>query len=107
MAESLYKKFEGEVDEHTKLLFKHLHDLQLAEPTSFLYSLNNIWKDYCEQMVCILKYSILVPSTDDYQALDPLNLFIFGPKVRAISLLELEHDWCSLDMVRIIYETSR
>lgn len=51
MAESLYKKFETEVDERTKILFKHLHDLQLVDTTSFLYSLNNLWKDYCEQMV--------------------------------------------------------
>ncbi len=51
MAESLYKKFETEVDEHTKFLFKHLHDLQHTDTTSFLYSLNNLWKDYCDQMV--------------------------------------------------------
>jgi cullin-4 len=53
MAESLYKKFETEVDERTKILFKHLHDLQLVDTTSFLYSLNNLWKDYCEQMLLI------------------------------------------------------
>lgn len=102
MAESLYKKFETEVDEHTKVLFKQLHDQQLTDSTSFLYSLNNIWKDYCEQMV----RDIYIYRNDCHvltspAAVDSLDIFVLGSQIRTVRLAELQHDWRPFSMVRI------
>lgn len=91
MSDSLYRKLEHEIDEHTTSEQQTILSSPATDTVGFLLLVNNVWKDFCEQLLLIRgiflyldrKYALnnSVTSSGTIKSIWDLGLYLFRENI--------------------------